>query len=157
MRKPGWSKNRSPAGARPVIGPPTARQWRRRQRNSKRPWASWRYCRTLPNASDKELEFCSTLGPVLSVVKGPAAPETGHAHARARELWEQLGSPSEFLHMPWRHSVYHMHRGELDLAQRLAEDLLRLSRQRNDSAGLAMGHNSLGRNLQLAGRFASSR
>jgi len=43
------------------------------------------------------------------------------------------------------------------LAQRLAEDLLRLSRQRNDSTGLAMGNNSLGRNLQLVGRFALSR
>src|SRR5262249_45591116 len=42
-------------------------------------------------------------------------------------------------------------------ARRVAEDLLRLSRQRNDSAGLAWGYNELGRNLLLAGRFASSR
>ena len=50
-----------------------------------------------------------------------------------------------------------MVRGEFDLAQRLAEDLLRLSRQRNDSAGLVLGHFSSGRNLMFAGRFASSR
>jgi predicted ATPase len=50
-----------------------------------------------------------------------------------------------------------MYRGELDLALRLDEALLRLSRQRNDSAGLVLGHNSSGRNLMLAGRFASSR
>jgi predicted ATPase len=50
-----------------------------------------------------------------------------------------------------------MNRGELDLALRLDEDLLRVSRQRNDSAGLVMGHYSSGRTLVFAGRFASSR
>jgi predicted ATPase len=50
-----------------------------------------------------------------------------------------------------------MFRGELDLALRLDEDLLRLSCQRNDAAGLVLGHLSSGRNLRSAGRFASSR
>jgi predicted ATPase len=49
-----------------------------------------------------------------------------------------------------------MGRGELDVAQRLNEDLLRLSRQRNDSAGLVLGHLSCGRDLMLVGRFASA-
>ena len=93
-----------------------------------------------PERQRQELEFCSALGAVLLAVKGQAAPETGHAYARARELWEQLGSPSEFLHVPYGQSRYHVYRGELDLAQRLDEDLLRLSRQRNDSAGLVLGH-----------------
>ena len=110
-----------------------------------------------PERQRQELEFCSALGAVLQAVKGYAAPETGHAYARARELWEQLGSPAEFLQIPYGQSLYHMVRGELDLAQRLDEDLLRLSRQRNDSAGLVLGHLSSGRNLMLAGRFASSR
>src|SRR6202035_371357 len=48
-------------------------------------------------------------------------------------------------------------RGEFDLAQRLDEDLLRLSRQRNDSAGMVLGHDCSGRDLLLAGKFASSR
>jgi tetratricopeptide (TPR) repeat protein len=50
-----------------------------------------------------------------------------------------------------------MNRGEVDLAQRLAEDLLRLGRQRNDSGGLVLGHAYYGRNLMFAGKFASSR
>ena len=45
----------------------------------------------------QELEFCSALGVALDAAKGLAAPETGDAYTRARELWEQLGSPSEFL------------------------------------------------------------
>ncbi len=110
-----------------------------------------------PERQRQELEFWSALGAVLLAVKGFAAPETGHAYARARELWEQLGSPSEFLQVPYGQSLHHVFRGEFDLAQRFDEDLLCLSRQRNDSAGLVLGHFSSGRNLMFAGRFASSR
>jgi predicted ATPase len=110
-----------------------------------------------PERQRQELEFRSALGAVLRAVKGNAAPETGHAYARALELWERLGSPSEFLQVPFGQSLHHMFRGELDLALRLDEDLLRLSGQRNDSAGLVLAHFSSGRNLLSAGRFASSR
>ncbi len=110
-----------------------------------------------PERQRQELEFCSALGAVLQAVRGYAAPETGDAYARARELWEQLGSPSGFLEVPYGLSRYHMGRGELDLAWRLDEDLMRVSRRRNDVAGLILGHLSSGRNLMLAGRFASSR
>jgi DNA-binding winged helix-turn-helix (wHTH) protein/predicted ATPase len=110
-----------------------------------------------PERQRQELELRSTLGAVLGTAKGNAAPETGHAYARARELWDQLGSPSGFLHIPFGQSRYHAFRGELDLALRLDEDLLRLSRKRNDSAGLVLGHYSSGRSLMFAGRFASSR
>ena len=114
----------------------------------------------LPDDSKRqrqELEFWSALGAVLFAVKGQAAPETGRAYVRARELWEQLGSPSEFLQASYGESRYHVFRGELDLALRLDESLLRLSRQRDDAAGLILGHFSSGRNLMFAGRFASSR
>jgi predicted ATPase len=110
-----------------------------------------------PERQRQELEIRSSLGAVLVAVKGLAAPETGHAYARARELWERLGSPSEFLQIPHGQSVYHMNRGEFDLALGLAKDLLRVSRQRNDSGGLVLGHASSGASLLLAGRFASSR
>jgi hypothetical protein len=50
-----------------------------------------------------------------------------------------------------------VYRGEFDLALRLDEDLLCLSRQRNDSPGLVLGHQSFGRNLFFVGRFTSSR
>jgi hypothetical protein len=42
----------------------------------------------------RELDFWSALGAVLLAVKvkGQAAPETGHAYARARELWVPMGS-----------------------------------------------------------------
>jgi predicted ATPase len=103
------------------------------------------------------LEFWSALAAALLVVKGYRAPETGDAYARARELWELLGSPSEFLHIPFGQSRYHAARGEIERALHLDEDLLRLSGQLNDSAGLVLGHYASARTLMFAGRFASSR
>jgi hypothetical protein len=105
----------------------------------------------------RELELRSALGGVLQSAKGHAAPETGHAYVRARELWEQLEFPSEFLGVPYGESFYHAFRGEFDLALSLDEDLLRLSRQRKDSAGLILGHFSSGRDLMQTGRLTSSR
>jgi tetratricopeptide (TPR) repeat protein len=68
-----------------------------------------------------------------------------------------LGSPSEFFHAPWGQILYYMNRGEVELAQSLAEDLLRLGRQRNDTGGLVLGLTYSGRILMFAGKFASSR
>ena len=59
--------------------------------------------------------------------------------------------------MSYAQSLYHEIRGELDLAHRLDQDLLRLSQQRSDHAGLVLAHQSLGRNLMFAGRLAASR
>jgi predicted ATPase len=114
----------------------------------------------LPDSSGRrrqELTFLSGLGAALMAVKGFAAPETGHAYGRARALWEQLGSPSEFRQIPYGQSEYHINRGELDLAQHLAEDLLRLSLERSDTSGLILGHYASGLNLLLAGKFSHSR
>jgi predicted ATPase len=105
----------------------------------------------------QELELRSSLGVVLRLVKGYASPETGRALDCARVLWEELGSPPEFLNIPFWQSLHHHTRGELGLAGRLDDGLLRLSHRRNDSAGLVLGYLSSGRTLMLAGRFALSR
>jgi len=93
----------------------------------------------------------------LIAAKGPGAPETRHAYACARDLWEQLGSPSDFLGIPYGQSAYHLHRGEFDLAQRLDEDLLDVSRRRSDTGGLVLGHYSSGRTLLYRGQFLLAR
>jgi class 3 adenylate cyclase/predicted ATPase len=114
----------------------------------------------LPDTSKRqrrELGFWSALGAVLRFVKGQAAPETGAAYARARELWEQLGFPTEYLNIPYGQSRYHVYRGEMDLALRLDEDLLKVSYQRNEPGGLILGHQSCGTGYMLRGRFGLSR
>jgi class 3 adenylate cyclase/predicted ATPase len=110
-----------------------------------------------PQRQRQELELRGALGAALMLDKGFAAPETGQVYARARELWEQQGSPAAFLHVPYGQSFYHQIRGELELAQRLDEDLLRLSRRGNDAACLVLGHTSAGRTLFFMGSFAASR
>jgi predicted ATPase len=74
-----------------------------------------------PERQQRELVFLKGLGAALQSIKGYGAPETGQIFARARKLWEQLGSPSEFLEIPYGQSRHHMARGELDRAQWLAE------------------------------------
>ena len=110
-----------------------------------------------PERQRQELELCSALGAVLIAVKGFAAPETGRCLCpRPRAVGAAgfpLGVPSDSL---WA-VTHHVYRGEFDLALRFDEDLLRLSRQRNDTAGLVLGHVSSGRALFFVGRFASSR
>jgi class 3 adenylate cyclase/tetratricopeptide (TPR) repeat protein len=105
----------------------------------------------------QELEFQSGLGGALQAVKGVAALETGQAYARARELWEQLGFPSDYLHIPFGQSRYHALRGELDLALTLDKSLLQLSSERCDMGGLVLGHYSFGRDSMFAGKFVESR
>jgi predicted ATPase len=110
-----------------------------------------------PERRRQELEFYCALGAALRFVRGQAAPETGHAYARARELWEQLGFPTEYRHVPYGQSRYHGYRGDLDLALRLDEDLLRVSSQRNDSGGLLLANQACGTGHMLHGRFALAR
>jgi tetratricopeptide (TPR) repeat protein len=110
-----------------------------------------------PERLRQRLELCSALGAALRAIKGLAAPETGAAYTQALELWEQLGSPPEFVEISFGLSRYHAYRGEVDLALRLDENLLRLSRERDDPIGLVLGHLSSGRTLMYAGKFDASR
>ena len=57
--------------------------------------------------------------------------------------------PSRF----YGQSRYHLYRGELDLALRLDEDLLRQSRQRNDTGGLVLAHKACGSGYMLRGKW----
>jgi len=110
-----------------------------------------------PERQQRELVSLKGLGAALQSIKGYGAPETGQIFARARKLWEQLNFPSEFLQIPYGQSRHHTARGELDRAQWLAEDLLRLSLEHDDSAGLVLGHLASGRNRFIGGRFAPAR
>jgi predicted ATPase len=93
----------------------------------------------------------------LQSIKGYGAPETGQIFTRARKLWERLGSPPEFLHIAYGETRHHTARGDLDRAHCLSKGLLRLSVERNDPAGLVLGHLASGRNQFIGARFAPAR
>jgi tetratricopeptide (TPR) repeat protein len=110
-----------------------------------------------PERSKQELEFLNSLGAALYPLKGPGAQEMGLAYARGLELWTRLGSPAEFLDVPYGRLRYLLFSGELASALGLAEDLLRLSYERDDTAGLVQGHFAIGRTLMFIGRFGLAR
>jgi tetratricopeptide (TPR) repeat protein len=110
-----------------------------------------------PERSKQELEFLNSLGAALYPLKGPGALEMGLAYARGLELWTRLGSPAEFLDVPYGRLRSLLFRGELASALGLAEDLLRLSHERDDAAGLFQGHFAIGRTLMFIGRFGPAR
>jgi len=84
----------------PVEDAPPAQRWRKQPHNCKRARISWHYCRKIANASDMSSNFGARWVLVSQVIKGFAAPESGSTYGRARELWEQLGSPTEYLRFP---------------------------------------------------------
>ena len=57
--------------------------------------------------------------------------------------------PRNSFTLPFGQSSPSRRPGEFDLAQRFDENLLHLSHQRNDPAGLVLGHTSSGRTLIL--------
>jgi predicted ATPase len=78
---------------------------------------------SLPDDSDRgarELQLQIMLGGSLTAIKGFAASEVKYAYARARELCSDLGQPLQLpaLYGLW---VYHLVRGEIDVALELAE------------------------------------
>jgi class 3 adenylate cyclase/predicted ATPase len=106
----------------------------------------------------KELDLQCQLGSVRLAAYGYGAAQTGAAYDRARDLWSQVGSPPGFLRVPWGQWMYHINGGDLDAAQRFAEELLHLSQQQKDgSSGELLGHLCVGVCQNLRGVFALSR
>jgi predicted ATPase len=105
----------------------------------------------------KELLLQADLGAIRFAVRGWASAETGQSYARARELWEQLGCPSDCLNVPWGQWMYHTNRGDFDLGRCMAEDWLDRSQKRADLRSLVLAHLSLGGTLLMKGEFESAR
>jgi predicted ATPase len=96
----------------------------------------------LPGAPERlrrELGLQLALGQASIAAKGFAAPETGRAYARARELCRDLGDVSEVFPILYGQSVFHVQRGELATSLEVARELLRLAEERGDTAAQVTG------------------
>lgn len=103
------------------------------------------------------LEIRSALGAVLRFLKGQASLETRQAYAHMRKLWEQLGAPPELRHVAYGLSMAYAYGGDLAEARQVGEELLRVSRDRDDSAGLILGHSVCGQNCFMSGELQTAR
>ena len=82
---------------------------------------------------ERELELQIPFGHALMAAKGLAAPEPGEALARARHLCELLAQPQQLGMVLRGQFLFGVVRGELDQAERHAEEMLHLGEARNDA------------------------
>jgi class 3 adenylate cyclase/predicted ATPase len=105
----------------------------------------------------QELELQVTLGAALLAVRGQAAPETGQAFARARQLAEQLGDTPQLLQVLYGLSAHHNTRADLHAGGEAAGMLLRLAQEAGDAAGWANGHRMVGITSLAIGELTTAR
>ena len=115
---------------------------------------------TLPDTPARarhELDMQIALGQALWVTKGQAAPEVGHAYARARELCRQVGDTPQLFVVLRGLADFYRARGELEAARELGEQLLALAQRQHDPERLAHAHSVLGQVLFYLGEFVPAR
>ena len=105
----------------------------------------------------RELELQIALGLALLATRGYSAPEPGDAFTRARELCVQIGSPPHLVPVTWGLWQFRVVRGELDLAERHAEEMRQLSQKEDNRALTFLACHMSGINRVYAGDFLRAR
>jgi len=91
---------------------------------------------------EKELELQIAIGIPLQVTKGPGASDVGQAYLRARELFQEVGQPSQLYPAMWGLWRYYRSRADFETAAELADELLSLTLQVGDPALVLQGHHA---------------
>ena len=104
-----------------------------------------------------EFELQAALGRALSTARGFAAPETGHAFARAAALGQRLQVGSALFPVLWGQFVVAPHRRPLLAGHRTAREFVRLARRSGDTGHLLTAERIFGDSELAFGRFASAR
>lgn len=97
----------------------------------------------LPESRERdyqELGIQIALGNLLTAAKGFAAPEAAQAYARVQQLSILLGETTYLCRLLFGQWLVRVNGGEVRHAKQIAEDLLRVGQERQESAGLMMGH-----------------
>ncbi len=116
--------------------------------------------KTLPESPDharRELALLIALGVPLRAIKGFAAPEVGKAYARALDLCQRQGEPSQLVPVLRGLWEFHELRAEYGTARELGEQLLVLAGQLQDPGALVVAHDVMGDTLFWLGEFAAAR
>ncbi|MEG4940396.1 adenylate/guanylate cyclase domain-containing protein [Microcoleus sp. F4-D5] len=111
---------------------------------------------TLPDTverKEQELRLHIALGAPLTAIKGYGSPELINTFTRARELAQELGETANFFPMLWGLFAAHIGQGDTKTAGELAQQLLCLANNSEDSAMLVTAHHSMGANLLYMGDF----
>ncbi|MGE0820668.1 MAG: adenylate/guanylate cyclase domain-containing protein [Candidatus Binatia bacterium] len=114
----------------------------------------------LPKSTERieqELTLQITLGTILAVTRGYTAPEVEQAYARALELCQQIGEPTQLFPLLLGLWGFHIQRVEHDVSRELGTRLLRLAQETRSPNFCAQAHYSLGSTLFYAGDFVEAR
>ena len=115
---------------------------------------------TLPEENDRmqhELFFQIQLGQAEMAIKGYGAPEVVRAFDRARQLCQDMGEIPQLFAVLSGLWGYYIVRAQLQTAQDLAEQVMRLAQNQDDPTLLIQAHFALGCTLFYRGEFESAR
>ena len=110
----------------------------------------------LEDANDspqEELSLQIPLATALTAARGYAAPETGDALLRARELCRRIGDTAQMFTVLYRVWSYRYVGGDFQDALELAKECLDLAQSQGERTRLMAAHSALGQNLTSIGRF----
>jgi predicted ATPase len=116
--------------------------------------------RFLPDTLERarqELSLQVALSLPLMVTKTPATPELEKVYSRARALCEQVGATLELFPVLWNLWSCHEARAQWTTARELAEQLLTLAHDAQDSALLLQAHHAQWTTLVNLGELRSAR
>ena len=110
-----------------------------------------------PNRARQELASQIARASCLYIIQGQAAPETGRAYSRARELCVRDGNRTQLFSILHGLRLFHQFRLELQTARELAEQLVSIAQELDDPSRLAVAHAALGSNLLWMGEPVAAR
>ena len=110
-----------------------------------------------PEHARRELGLHLTLGPALMAVKGYAVPEVERAYRRAQELCRQVGEPAQLFAVTWGLWLNFQIRGQLEMAQGLADEVLALAEGQADPALRLQAHHAAWTTHYRLGEFSACR
>jgi predicted ATPase len=110
-----------------------------------------------PERAQKELDLQVTLGPVLMVTRGQAAPEVQQTYARALALCQQLGDTPQRFATLWGLQRFYRGQGAYVTARELGEQLVQFAERAVDPRDRQEAHDALGMTLFFLGDYAAAR
>jgi predicted ATPase len=121
-----------------------------------------RLVESLPQSAERdqtELDLLVSLGRSLSPTQGYAAPEVGRVYARARMLCESNRENDRDHYFPvlWGSWVFHLVRGDLQVAREMASRLFQIAHEPNDAVTIAGAHFAKGCSLFHLGEMNHAR
>lgn len=115
---------------------------------------------TLPESPERDLTELSLqipLGSAYQAILGYAAPDVGPTFARAREICQKVGSPSDLFAIMWGNWTWHLVRGELILTSELADEMMTYAEYTADGGMLMEAHVVVAVTQYFRGDFSGCR